>query len=55
MAGDPPKQMPPLTLSDRVIAWLVTGPLGRVAAFFADLAIYWWRWVRGREADRRSR
>ena len=55
MSPEPPSRMPPLTLSDRVIAWLVTGPVGRVAAFFADLAVYWWRWVRGRESDRRSR
>ena len=32
--------------ADRVIAWLVTGPVGRVAAFVADLAAYWWRWAR---------
>jgi hypothetical protein len=24
---------------DRVAAWIVTGPVGRVVAFFADLAV----------------
>jgi hypothetical protein len=24
-------------VADRLLAWLVTGPIGRVAAFFADL------------------
>jgi hypothetical protein len=33
----------PLTRRDRVFAWLVTGPVGRVVAFVADLAVYWWR------------
>jgi hypothetical protein len=37
-----------LTARDRAFAWIVSGPVGRVAAFFADLAVYWWRWLRGR-------
>ena len=37
-----------MSAGDRAFAWLITGPLGRVAAFFADLAAYWWRWLRGR-------
>jgi hypothetical protein len=41
--------------AQRFVVWLVTGPLGRVAAFFADLAVFWWRWARGREADPRER
>jgi hypothetical protein len=40
---------------ERFAAWILTGPVGRVVAFLADLAVYWWRWVRGREADRRGR
>jgi hypothetical protein len=44
-----------LSLPERFAAWIVTGPVGRVVAFFADLAVYWWRWVRGHEADRRDR
>jgi hypothetical protein len=47
----PPRRNP----VERFAAWIVTGPVGRVVAFFADLAVYWWRWVRGREADRRER
>ena len=41
--------------AERFAAWVLTGPVGRVVAFFADLAVYWWRWVRGREADPRQR
>jgi hypothetical protein len=51
----PSGRRPRLSLADRAGAWLVTGPIGRVAAFFADLAVYWWRWASGRDADRRSR
>jgi len=40
---------------DRFLAWLVTGPLGRLAAFVADLAVYWWRWARGRLSPGRER
>jgi hypothetical protein len=36
---------PRLSLRDRFFAWLVTGPVGRVVAFFADLAVYWWKWA----------
>jgi hypothetical protein len=39
----------------RFAAWILTGPVGRLAAFFADLAVYWWRWARGREPDARQR
>jgi hypothetical protein len=44
-----------LSAPERFFAWLITGPLGRVAAFCGDLAVYWWRWARGREADPRNR
>ncbi len=37
--------------AERFAAWLLTGPVGRVVAFFADIAVYWWRWARGRQAD----
>jgi hypothetical protein len=29
------------------LAWIVTGPVGRLIAFVGDLAAYWWRWARG--------
>jgi hypothetical protein len=44
----PPRRGP----LERVYAWIVTGPVGRLLAFFADLAVYWWRWLRGRTAGR---
>jgi hypothetical protein len=34
-----------LTRRDRLGAWLVTGPVGRVVAFVADLGAYWLRWA----------
>src|SRR5215211_2345462 len=40
---------------ERFFAWIVTGPVGRFIAFFADLAVYWWRWVTGRSVDRGER
>lgn len=40
---------------ERFAAWVLTGPVGRFVAFFADLGVYGWRWVTGRVADRRSR
>ena len=44
-----------LNAAERFATWLLTGPIGRFAAFFADLGVYWWRWVRGREVDPRER
>jgi hypothetical protein len=44
-----------LSPPERLFAWIVTGPLGRVAAFFGDLGVYWWRWARGRTPDGRDR
>jgi hypothetical protein len=35
-------------MRDRTLAWLVTGPLARLTAFFADLGVAWWRWATGR-------
>ena len=37
--GPPPGEVtrPPATSSDRVAAWFLTGPVGRVVAFAADL------------------
>ncbi|UJA20548.1 hypothetical protein HJD18_10240 [Thermoleophilia bacterium SCSIO 60948] len=41
---------------ERLGVWLVTGPLGRVAAFLADASVLWWRWaVMDRIAARRGR
>jgi hypothetical protein len=34
---------------ERFAAWILTGPVGRFVAFFADLAVYWWRWVTRRQ------
>jgi hypothetical protein len=39
-----------LSARDRVFAWIVTGPVGRVVAFVGDLAAYWWAWLRRRQA-----
>ncbi len=44
-----------LNVLERFLVWLLTGPVGRVVAFFADLAVYWWRWLRGRQIDPRDR
>ena len=33
---------------ERFLAWLLTGPVGRFVAFFADLGAYWWGWARGK-------
>lgn len=46
---------PRLGLRDRLFSWIVTGPVGRVIAFFADLAVYLWRSVRGRTPERGQR
>ena len=35
-------------MRDRAVTWLLTGPLGRLAAFVGDLAAAWWRWAAGR-------
>jgi hypothetical protein len=40
---------------ERFAAWILTGPVGRFVAFFADLAVYWWRRLSGREPDARQR
>ena len=44
-----------MTAPERFAAWVLTGPVGRAVAFFADLGVYWWRWLRGREAETRKR
>jgi hypothetical protein len=31
--------------ADRAFVWLVTGPVGRVVAFWLDLGAALWRWV----------
>jgi hypothetical protein len=40
-----------LSPAQRFAAWVLTGPIGRFAAFFGDLGVYWWRWFRGRRAE----
>jgi hypothetical protein len=37
-----------VSVRDRLGAWLVTGPLARVAGFVAELAIALWRAASGR-------
>ena len=49
-AGDPR-----LARRDRLVAWLVTGPVGRIVAFFWDLGAAWWRWARRRGGTERTR
>jgi hypothetical protein len=44
-----PTGRPRLTLCDRFLSWLVTGPLGRGLAFVLDLAALAWRIVRRRD------
>lgn len=36
-----------MSAPERFAAWLLTGPVGRFVAFFADLAVYVWRRLRG--------
>lgn len=40
---------------DRLLAWLVTGPLGRGAAFALDLSTLLYRLARRRSPDVRER
>jgi hypothetical protein len=47
--------VPKLTLRDRFLSWLVTGPVGRGAAFVADLAVLAFRSLRRRGPDAGSR
>ena len=35
-----------LSARNRFAAWLVTGPLARLAGFVAELSAAWWRWAR---------
>jgi len=41
--------------ADRALAWLVTGPLGRVGAFAGDLVAYAWISLRERARARAQR
>ena len=45
----------PLGRRDRLVAWLATGPLGRIVAFLWDLGAAWVRWARRRRAPERTR
>ncbi|MGI8461891.1 MAG: hypothetical protein ACR2OC_09705 [Solirubrobacterales bacterium] len=47
--------MPPLTTADQFRAWLVTGPLGRGAAFVIDLAVLAGRSLRRKPPDTKGR
>ena len=38
---------PPRARSERAAAWVVTGPVGHLLAFLADVAIAWLTWARG--------
>jgi hypothetical protein len=40
--------------ADRALAWVVTGPVGRVAAFIGDLIAYGWGRLRERARERRG-
>jgi hypothetical protein len=44
-----------MSAPERFFAWVVTGPVGRFIAFFADLGVFGWRWIRGRVASRGER
>jgi hypothetical protein len=37
-----------------MLAWIVTGPIGRVVAFVADLAAYSWKGARKRLVGHRG-
>ena len=39
---------------NRFAAWLLTGPVGRFAAFVGDLGAAWGRWVLRRMSGERS-
>lgn len=41
-----------MSAADRALAWLVTGPLGRVAAFVGDVCAYAWGSLRERARRR---
>jgi hypothetical protein len=42
-----------VSAADRALAWIVTGPVGRVGAFFGDLVAYAWGRMRERALKRR--
>ena len=39
---------------DRFLAWILTGPIGRVVAFFGDLFAAWGGWALRRAGVRRE-
>ncbi|HYH60928.1 MAG TPA: hypothetical protein VD766_03590 [Solirubrobacterales bacterium] len=43
-----------MSASDRLLAWLVTGPIGRVVAFFGDLGAALGGWALRRVGLRRD-
>jgi len=44
---------PKLTLRDRFLSWVVTGPVGRLVAFVLDLGALAWHSLRNRLGGRR--
>jgi len=53
VAQVPPTEPPPRTLSvertpaERALAWVYTGPFGRLWSPLADVVVLWTRWVAG--------
>jgi hypothetical protein len=44
-----------VSTADRALAWIATGPVGRVAAFLGDLVAFASRRLRDRVRERRAR
>ncbi|HLL85843.1 MAG TPA: hypothetical protein VK387_00865 [Thermoleophilaceae bacterium] len=42
-----PAAIPPRSRPERLLAWLLTGPLGHLIAFLCELAVAWLRWAGG--------
>jgi hypothetical protein len=45
----------PISFRDRALAWIVTGPVGRVVAFTWDLGAAWLGWAIGKLSKVRRR
>jgi hypothetical protein len=41
--------------AERALAWVYTGPPGRLWSPLADIAVLWWRWLAGALRRRRGR
>jgi hypothetical protein len=53
--GDAPSAPLERPASERVLAWLYTGPLGRLYGTLADIAELWVKWMLMRARTRLSR